>query len=84
LPASIFSSLPGRPFVDAFWTGITARLLAPVGLALTPAVIEGPVVMVAFLRLILVQTRTAGAITDAVLLTFCTNPPEFGCNARSA
>jgi hypothetical protein len=51
LPVPVFSTAPGRPFVNAFWTGATALLLVPVVLALIGAVVGGPTLMVPFLWL---------------------------------
>jgi hypothetical protein len=53
LPARIFSNLPGRPLVNAFWTGITAVLFVLVAAVLVGAVLDGPVLMVPFLWLTL-------------------------------
>jgi hypothetical protein len=53
LPTSVFSTLPGRPLVNAFWTTATALLLLPIGLYLIGTILEGPIVMVPFLWLTL-------------------------------
>jgi hypothetical protein len=65
LPAPIFSTIPGRPLVNAFWTGATALLLVPIVLVLIGAIIEGPIVMVPFLWLTvwLVLCARAAALT---------------------
>jgi hypothetical protein len=51
LPVALFSTVPGRPLVNAFWTGATALILVPVGLYLISAVLDGPIMMVPFLWL---------------------------------
>jgi hypothetical protein len=61
LPAPVFSTIPGRPLVNAFWTGATALLLVPVGWVLIGAILEGPIVMVPFLWLTLWLTLCARA-----------------------
>lgn len=53
LPTSVFSTIPGRPLVNAFWTGAAALLLVPIGLVLIGAILEGPILMVPFLWLTL-------------------------------
>jgi hypothetical protein len=65
LPVSIFSSVPGRPLVNAFWTGATALLLLPIGLCLIGAILTGPIVMVPFfwLTLWLILCARAAALT---------------------
>lgn len=61
LPASVFSTVPGRPLLNAFWTGATALLLVPIGLVLIGAILEGPIVTVPFLWLTLWLTLCARA-----------------------
>ena len=61
LPVPVFSTIPGRPLVNAFWTGATALLLVPVGLVLIGAILEGPTLMVPFLWLTLWLTLCARA-----------------------
>lgn len=51
LPVAVFSGLPGRPLINAFWSGATALLLVPVALVLVGAMLEGPTLMVPFLWL---------------------------------
>jgi hypothetical protein len=53
LPAPLFSSVPGRPLVNAFWTAAAALLLVPIGLCLIGAILDGPILMVPFLWLTL-------------------------------
>jgi hypothetical protein len=53
LPVRIFSRLPGRPLVNAFWTGVTAVLFVLVAAVLVGAVLDGPVLMLPFLWLTL-------------------------------
>jgi hypothetical protein len=53
LPVSLFSTVPGRPLVNVFWTGASALLMVPIVLVLIGAVLEGPTVMVPFLWLTL-------------------------------
>jgi len=53
LPVALFSTVPGRPLVNAFWSGATALLLMPIGLVLIGAILEGPILMVPFLWLTL-------------------------------
>jgi hypothetical protein len=61
LPASVFSNVPGRPLVNAFWTGAAALLFVPIGLVLIGAILEGPILMVPFLWLTLWLTLCARA-----------------------
>jgi hypothetical protein len=61
LPAQVFSTIPGRPLVNAFWTGATALLVVPIALALIGAILEGPTLMVPFLWLTLWLTLCARA-----------------------
>lgn len=53
LPVVVFSTVPGRPLTNTFWSTAIALLLVPIGLALIGAVLEGPIVMVPFLWLTL-------------------------------
>ena len=52
-PARVFSSVPGRPLVNAFWTGITAVLFVLVAAVLVGAILDGPILMVPILWLTL-------------------------------
>ncbi len=61
LPVSLFSTAPGRPLVNAFWTGASALLIVPIALVLIGAVLEGPTLMVPFLWLTLWLTLCARA-----------------------
>ncbi len=53
LPVVVFSTIPGRPFANTFWTVASALLLVPLALVLIGAILEGPIVMVPFLWLTL-------------------------------
>lgn len=53
LPVSLFSTAPGRPLVNALWTGASALLIVPLVLVLIWAVLEGPTLMVPSLWLTL-------------------------------
>ena len=53
LPVSLFSTAPGRPLVNVFWTGASVLLMVPIVLVLFGAVLEGPTLMVPFLWLTL-------------------------------
>jgi hypothetical protein len=65
LPVSVFSTVPGRPVVNTFWTGATVLLLVPVALVLIGAILEGPIMMVPilWLTLWLVLCARAAALT---------------------
>jgi hypothetical protein len=53
LPVSLFSTAPGRPLVNVFWTGTSALLIFPIVLVLIGAVLVGPTLRVPFLWLTL-------------------------------
>jgi hypothetical protein len=53
LPVVVFSTIPGRPLTNTFWTVASALLLVPIGLVLIGAILEGPIVQVPFLWLTL-------------------------------
>ena len=53
LPASVFITVPGRPFVNILWTGAAALLCALIILYLIGAILDGPILMVPFLWLAL-------------------------------
>jgi hypothetical protein len=61
LPVAVFSTVPSRPLVNAFWSGAAALLLVPIGLVLIGAILEGPIVMVPFLWLTVWLTLCARA-----------------------
>jgi hypothetical protein len=61
LPAPVLSAIPGRPLVNAFWTGVTGLMLVLIALALIGAILEGPTLMVPFLWLTLWLTLCARA-----------------------
>jgi hypothetical protein len=61
LPVSIFSTIPGRPLLNAFWTTAAAMLLLLTGLVLVGAILEGAILMVPFLWLTLWLTLCARA-----------------------
>jgi hypothetical protein len=61
LPVSIFSTAPGRPLLNAFWTGASALLMVPTALVLIGAVLAGPTLMVPFLWLTLWLALSARA-----------------------
>jgi hypothetical protein len=61
LPVSIFSTIPGRPLLNAFWTAATALLLLLTGLVLVGAILEGAILIVPFLWLTLWLTLCARA-----------------------
>jgi hypothetical protein len=65
LPVAVFSTVPGRPFVNAFWSGAATLLFIPIGLILIGAILEGPILMVPFLWLTLwlVLSARAAALT---------------------
>jgi hypothetical protein len=51
LSVQVFSTVRGRPLVNAFWTGAAALLLMPIGWYLIIAILDGPLLMVPFLWL---------------------------------
>ena len=61
LPVAIFSTVPGRPLVNALWSSAAGLLLLPIGLVLIGAILGGPIVMVPFLWLTLWLTLCARA-----------------------
>jgi hypothetical protein len=65
LPARVFSNVPGRPLVNAFWTGITAVLFVLVASVLVGAILDGPILMVPvlWLTLWLLLCARAAALT---------------------
>lgn len=65
LSAHVFSTVRGRLLVNAFWTGVAALLLLPIGLYLIIAILDGPILMVPFLWLTvwLVFCLRAAALT---------------------
>jgi hypothetical protein len=65
LPVRVFSTIPGRPVVNVFWTVAAALLAVPIGLALIGAILDGMTLMVPFLWLTLwlVLCARAAALT---------------------
>jgi hypothetical protein len=51
LPVAVISTVPGRPFVNTFWSVAAALLVVSIGLVLIGAILEGPIVKVPFLWL---------------------------------
>jgi hypothetical protein len=65
LPVSMFSTVPGRPFVNAFWTGGASLLVVPIAIVQVGAILEGPTMMVPalWLTLWLALCARAAALT---------------------
>jgi hypothetical protein len=65
LPVRVFSTIPGRPVVNVFWTVAAALLTVPIGLALIEAILDGMTLMVPvlWLTLWLVVCARAAALT---------------------
>lgn len=75
LPAPLFSAAPGRPLINAIWTGLAALLLVPVILVLIGAIIDGPTMMVPLLWLSVWLVLCARA---AALSRHGGDPAQFG------
>ena len=65
LPVRVFSTIPGRPVINVFWTVAAALLAVPIGLALIGAILDGMTLMVPclWLTLWLILCARAAALT---------------------
>lgn len=61
LPAPVFSTVSGRPFVNVLWTAAAVAMFVPITLYLVTAVLSGVILMVPFLWLLLWLTLCARA-----------------------